>query len=82
MERSRGGLFVQHLAAVGTEGGGNVEGVPLDKGVRGGVPSGVAPGLKGGAQAAGGEGGGVRFTLDQLFAGKLHDHPPVRSGGR
>ena len=77
----QGGLLVQNLAAVRTEGGGNVEGVPLHKGVRGGVPGGVAPSLEGGAQAAGGERGGVGLAFNQLFSGELHNHPPVRGGG-
>ena len=44
------------------------------------VPGGVAAGLKGRAQAAGGEGAGVRFPANELFAGKLHDDAAV--GGR
>ena len=77
----QGGLFIQRLPAVGAEGGGDAQHVVLDKGVGGGVPGGVAPGLKGGPQAAGGEGAGVRLSLDQLLAGKLHDHlAPVHRG--
>ena len=32
----------------------------------------------GGPQSAAGEGRGVRLTLDQLFARKIHDHTAVR----
>ena len=44
----------------------------LDEGEGGGVPGGVAPGLEGGPQAAGGEGGGVGLAPDQLLAGEIH----------
>ena len=66
-------LGVQRLARVGAEGGGNVERAVLDKGIGRRIPGGVAACLKGGADTAGGEGGGVRFALDQLLAGKLHN---------
>ena len=77
----QGGLLVQCLAAVGAEGGGNAQRLALDEGVRGGVPGGVAPGLKGGSQPAGREGGGVGLPSDELLAGKLHNHPTIRGGG-
>ena len=76
----QGRLFVQRLSAVGAEGRGDAQGRPLNKGKAGGIPGGVAPRLKGGAQAAGGEGGGVRLALDKLLAGELHDDPSVGSG--
>src|SRR5262249_27532716 len=41
-----------------------------DEGGAGRVPCGVAAGLEGGADAAGGEGGGVGLALDQLLAGE------------
>ena len=74
------GLFVQCLAGVGAERGGDAQRIVLHESVAGGVPGGVAAGLGGGAQAAGGEGGGVRLTLDELLAGKLHDGGAVRLG--
>ena len=77
----QGSLLIQNFAAVRAEGRGNVQGVSLNKGVGGGVPSGVAPGLKGGPQSAGWEGGGIGFAPDQLLAGELHDDPPVGGGG-
>ena len=64
----KGGLLVQGLPVIAAEGGGNAQGFILDKGVGGGVPGGVAPGLEGGPQPAGGEGGGVRLPLNQLLA--------------
>ena len=67
------GLLVQRLAGIGAEGGGDAQRVVLDEGVGGRVPGRVAAGLEGGAQAAAGEGRRVRFALDQLLAGKLHD---------
>ena len=76
-----GGLFVQRLAAVRAEGGGDVEGAVLDKGGARGVPGGVAPGLEGGAQAAGGEAGRIRLALDELLAGKIHDDLAVPHRG-
>ena len=66
-------LFIQRCAGVRAEDGGDAEGSLLDKGKGGGVPGSVAPGLKGGPQAAGGEGGCVRLAPDQFLTGKLHD---------
>ena len=66
-------FLVERLAAVGAEGGGDAERAVLDKGRGSGIPGGVASGLKGGAQAAGGKAGGVRLALYKLFAGKVHD---------
>ena len=74
------GLFVQRLAVPAAEGGGHTERAILYKGVAAGVPGGVAPGLGHGAQAAGGEAGGVRLAPHQLFAGKLHDGGAVLHG--
>ena len=70
-------LFVQRVTAVGAQNGGDAEGALLDEGKRGGVPGGIATGLKGGPQTAGGEGGGVRLSLNQLLAGKLHDDAAI-----
>ena len=77
----QGGLFVQCLAGVADKGGGDAQHVILDEGVAGGVPCGVAPGLAGGAQAAGGEGGSVGLAAHQLLAGELHDGGAVAHGG-
>ena len=77
----QGGLFVQSLAAVGTENGGDIQGLILHKGVGRGIPGGVAPGLEGGPQAAGGEAGGVRLAPGQLLAGQLHQHAGGPLGG-
>ena len=74
------GLFVQSLAGVGAERCGNAERVVLHESVAGGIPGGIAAGLGGGAQTAGGEGGSIRLALDQLFAGELHDGSAVRLG--
>lgn len=49
---------------------GDAQGLILDKGVAGGVPGGIAPGLGGGPQPAGGEAGGVRLAYDQLLGPK------------
>ena len=65
-------LLVQGFAGVGAEDGGDAQAALLDEGKGGGIPGGVAPGLKGGPQTAGGEGGGIRFTPDQLLAGEFH----------
>ncbi len=75
-----GGLFIQSLAAVGAEGCRDIERAVLDEGGGAGVPGGVAACLEGGAQAARREAGGIRFSLDQFLAGKLHDDTAV--GGR
>ena len=73
-------LLVQRLAAVGAEGGGNVEYAVADKGVACRVPGGVAAGLEGGAQTAGGEARRVRLAVDELLAGELH-HDSARTVG-
>ena len=73
-------LHVQGLAAVAAKGRGDVEHGVLDEGIARRVPGGVAPGLEGGAQAAGGEGGGVGLAAHQLLAGELHDDPAVAVG--
>ncbi len=76
-----GGLGVQGLSGVGAEGGGDIEGVVLHKGGAGGVPGGVAPGLEGGPQPPGGEGGGVRLPHKEGFPGKLGNGPALSVGG-
>ena len=68
------GFFVQRVAAVGAESRGDAEHAVLDEGVARGVPGRVAAGLKGGAQAAGGEGAAVGLALDELLAGELHQN--------
>ena len=65
------GLLVQGLARVGAESRGDAQDIVLDKGGAGGIPSGVATGLEGGAQAAVGEAGGIGLTLDEVLARKL-----------
>ena len=77
----QGGLFVQRLAGVGAKDGGDAQGALFDEGEGRGVPGGVAPGLKGGPQAAGGEGGSVGLAPDQLLAGELHDDLAAAHGG-
>jgi hypothetical protein len=66
-------FLVEHLAAVGTEDGRDAERVFFYKGIGSRVPGRVAARFKGGAQAAGREGGRVRLALDELAAGELHD---------
>ena len=75
-----GRFLIQRLSAVGAERRGDAERFALDESVAGGVPCRVAPRLEGGAQTAGGEGGGVRLAADQLLAGEFHDHSAVRRG--
>ena len=77
----QGRLLVQRFPAVGAESRGDAQGLLFDKGIGGRVPGGIAAGLKGGAQAAGGEAGCVRLAGDELFAGKLHDDVAVGRGG-
>ena len=72
-----GRFLIQRLSAVGAERRGDAERFALDESVAGGIPCRVAPRLEGGAQTAGGEGGGVRLSLDQLLAGKLHDDAAI-----
>ena len=76
----QGGLFVQGFARPAAKGGGDAQRAVLHKGVAGGVPGGVATGLGGGPQAAGGEAGSVRLAPHQLLAGKLHDGGAVLHG--
>ena len=82
LHRTEEGRFlVQRLAAVGAEGGGNAQHAVLYKRIRSGIPGRISSGLKGGTQSAGGEGGGIRLALDQLLAGKLHNHATAVGGG-
>ena len=50
---------------------GDAQDIVLDKGGASGIPSGVATGLEGGAQAAVGEAGGIGLALDEVLARKL-----------
>ena len=80
----QGGLLVQGLPGVGAKDGGDAQdgtaGHLLDEGGGGHIPGGVAPGVVGGPQAAGGEGGGVGFPHDQLLAGQLEEGGAVLGG--
>ena len=77
----QGGLFVQHIAGIGHERGGDAQGVVLDERGRGGIPCGIAARFKGGADTARGEGGRVGLALDELLARELHDDMTVRVRG-
>ena len=81
----QGDFAVQGFAGIGVEVGGDVQGGPVgggnDEHRHGGVPGGVAARFKSGAQPAGREGRGVRFTTDEHFAGKFADDLAV-GGGR
>ena len=77
----QGGFLVQGLAAVGAEHRGDAQNAVLDESIGGGIPGGVAPGLKGGPQTAGGEAGCIRLTLNELFAGELHNDLAAILGG-
>ena len=74
----QGRFFIQRLPSVRAERSGDAEGLFLDKGIGGRVPCGIPSGFKGGAQAARGEAGRVRFPGDQLFSREFHDHVAVR----
>ena len=74
-------LFVQSLAAVGAESSGDIKSSVFNERRGSGIPGCVASGLEGGAQSAGGETGGVRFSFYQLFSGEIHDDLSV-AGGR
>ena len=76
----QGSLFVQCLAGVADESGGDAQHVILHESVAGGIPCGVAAGLAGGTQAAGGEGGSIGLAAHQLLAGELHDGGAVAHG--
>ena len=65
-------FLVQRVAAVGAEDRRDAETAVLDEREGRRIPGAVASGLKGGAQAAGGEAGRVRLAADELLAGKLH----------
>ncbi len=77
-------LLVQRLAGPRHERRGDAQqrpvGVLQDERGRGRVPGGVAAGLEGRAQAAGGERGGVRLGLDQVLALELGDRRAVGLG--
>ena len=74
-------FLIQRLAAVRAEDGGDIQRTILDKGVGGGVPCRVAAGLEGGAQAAGGEAGGIGLAFCQFLGTQLHPHALRAVGG-
>ena len=74
-------LLIQNLARVGAKRRGDAQRIILDKRIAGRIPRGVAARLKRGAQPSGRKGGGIRLALDQLLAGKLHDHRAIRTRG-
>ena len=51
-------FLIQSFPAVRAESCGDTQGMAFDESIGGGVPGGIATGLKGGPQTAGGEGGG------------------------
>ena len=67
-------LFIENLACVGTERGGNIKRAVADKRGRGGIPCCVASRLKGRADTAARERGRVGLALDELLARELHDY--------
>ena len=73
-------LLVQRIAGVGTEDGGDAQRSVLYKGIGRGIPCGIAAGLKGGPQTAGGEAGGVGLAAAQLLAGQFHQDAPIPGG--
>ena len=74
------GLFIQHLAGIGTKRRWYVESTVFYKSIRSWIPRGIAPGFKGCPQAAGGKRRSVRLTLDKLLSGKLHQRFSVPAG--
>ena len=77
----QGGFLIQGVAGIGAEDGGNAQGTLLDKCERGGVPCGIAAGLKGGTQTAGGEGGGIGLAAHQFLSGEFHHDSAAGDGG-
>ena len=73
----QGCLLVEGFAGPGNKDSGNAEGDPVggfhQEGWAGDVPGGVAPGLKGGANAAVREGGAIGLPLHQHLAGEFGD---------
>ena len=69
------GFHIQSFPAVGAEGSRNAENIIFQKSIRSGIPSGITAGFKSCTQPAGGEAGGIRFTLNQFFTGKLQNNP-------
>ena len=77
----QGCFFIQRVPGIREKHGRNIQAPVFDKSAGRGIPGGVATGFKGCPQSTGGERTGIRFTPDQLFSGKLHNHPAV-TGGR
>ena len=70
-------LIIQRFTRIGNKHGGDTERIVHDKGGRRGIPSGVATGFEGVAQAAIGETGGIRLLLHQQLSAELLDHASV-----
>ena len=71
-------FLIERFAAIGAERRRNAERFALQESVGRGVPGSVASCLKCRAQTARRERGSVRLALNQLLAGKFHDHAAVR----
>ena len=74
-------FLIERVSGVGEEHSRDVQTSVFDKCAGCWIPGGVTTGFKGCPQSTGGERTGIRFTPDQLFSGKLHNHPAV-TGGR
>ena len=74
-------LLVKCMSAVGTERCRDAQGLSFYEGVGCRIPGCVAAGFKCRAEAARREGGSVRLTLDELFAGEFHNDAAVRGRG-
>ena len=70
-------LLVERLAGIRAKRCGDAQDLVFDESVAGRIPSRVAAGLEGGADAAAGKRRRVRLALNQLLAGEGHDGVPV-----
>jgi len=74
-------FLIQRLACIRAKGTGDAQrdvlAILLDKHGGGTIPSGIASGFEGGAQAARGERGRIGLALDQFLAAELHDREAV-----
>ena len=73
-------LLVERFAVVRTERRRDAEDLVLDEGVARRIPSGIAAGFEGRAQAARREARSVGLALDELLAGELRDGRAVMAG--
>src|SRR5690606_27806307 len=62
---------IERIAFIGNKYAGDTQGIPINKGRRGGIPGSIAPGFKGIPDPSAGKAGSIRLLLNQLPASEF-----------